>query len=59
MRTLFPYTTLFRSQTSAGAGTRPIPTDRLWGAALTLILMIAVINIGARVIAKTFAPRKS
>jgi phosphate transport system permease protein len=46
-------------QTSAGAGTRPIPTDRLWGAALTLILMIAVINIGARVIAKTFAPRKS
>ena len=33
-------------QTSAGAGVNPVPTDRLWGAALTLILMIAVINIG-------------
>ena len=43
-------------QTSAGAGTSPIPTDRLWGAALTLILLIAVINVGARVIAKAFAP---
>src|SRR5271163_3256999 len=35
-------------QTLAGAGVNPVPTDRLWGAALTLILMIAVINIGAR-----------
>jgi phosphate transport system permease protein len=43
-------------QTSAGAGANPIPTDRLWGAALTLILLIAVINGGARVIAKVFAP---
>jgi len=43
-------------QTSAGAGANPIPTDRLWGAALTLILLIAVINVGARVIAKIFAP---
>jgi phosphate transport system permease protein len=47
------------NQTSAGAGVNPIPTDRLWGAALTLILVIAVINIGARVIAKIFAPKKS
>jgi len=46
-------------QTSAGAGVNPVPTDRLWGAALTLILMIAVINIGARVVAKIFAPKKS
>lgn len=45
-------------QTSAGAGANPVPTDRLWGAALTLILLIAVINIGARVVAKTFAPKK-
>jgi phosphate transport system permease protein len=43
-------------QTSAGAGANPIPTDRLWGAALTLVLLIAVINVGARLVAKVFAP---
>jgi phosphate transport system permease protein len=43
-------------QTSAGAGTSPIPTDRLWGAALTLILVIAVINLVARVVSRFFAP---
>ena len=43
-------------QTSAGAGANPIPTDRLWGAALTLILLIAVINVGARLVVKVFAP---
>jgi phosphate transport system permease protein len=42
-------------QTAAGAGTNPVPTDRLWGAALTLILLIAVINVGARLVAKVFA----
>jgi phosphate transport system permease protein len=47
------------NQTSAGAGVNPVPTDRLWGAALTLILMIAIINIGARVVAKIFAPKRS
>ena len=46
-------------QISAGAGSNPVPTDRLWGAALTLILMIAVINIGARAMARIFAPKKS
>jgi len=46
-------------QESAGAGAIPAPTDRLWGAALTLILLIAVMNIGARIFAKTFAPKKS
>lgn len=45
-------------QTSAGAGANPIPTDRLWGAALTLILLIAVINVVARVVAKLVAPEK-
>jgi phosphate transport system permease protein len=45
-------------QTSAGAGANPVPTDRLWGAALTLILLIAAINVGARVVAKVFAPEK-
>jgi len=44
-------------QTSAGAGANPIPTDRLWGAALTLIMLIAAINVGARVAAKLFAPK--
>ncbi|MBW0015662.1 phosphate ABC transporter permease PstA [Mycobacterium sp.] len=46
------------NQTSAGAGVDPVPTDRLWGAALTLILVIALINVGARVIAKIYAPQK-
>jgi phosphate transport system permease protein len=45
-------------QTSAGAGANPIPTDRLWGAALTLIALIAVINVGARVISRVSAPRR-
>ena len=46
-------------QTSAGAGANPVPTDRLWGAALTLILIIAAINFGAKLIAKIYAPKKS
>jgi len=41
-------------QTAAGAGANPIPTDRLWGAALTLISLIAIINVGARVVARIF-----
>ncbi|MGN7779279.1 phosphate ABC transporter permease PstA [Mycolicibacterium sp. 22603] len=45
-------------QTSAGAGANPVPTDRLWGAALTLVVLIAVLNVGARFIAKFFAPKK-
>lgn len=47
------------NQTAAGAGVSPVPTDRLWGAGLTLILMIAVINVGARVVSMMFAPKKS
>ncbi|WP_167097617.1 phosphate ABC transporter permease PstA [Mycobacterium sp. DL592] len=45
-------------QTSAGAGANPVPTDRLWGAALTLVILIAVLNIGARFISKFFSPKK-
>lgn len=45
-------------QTSAGAGANPVPTERLWGAALTLILLIAVLNIGARLLSRIFAPKK-
>jgi phosphate transport system permease protein len=47
------------NQALSGAGVNPVPTDRLWGAALTLILLIAVMNIAARVVAKIFAPKKS
>jgi phosphate transport system permease protein len=46
-------------QVSAGAGANPILTERLWGAALTLILLIAMINVGARVVSIVFAPKKS
>src|SRR6185503_15184859 len=45
-------------QTSAGAGANPVPTDRLWGAALTLVLLIAILNIGARLVARIFSPKK-
>ncbi|MDH6198831.1 phosphate transport system permease protein [Mycobacterium frederiksbergense] len=45
-------------QISAGAGANPVPTDRMWGAALTLILLIALLNIGARMVAKFFSPKK-
>jgi phosphate transport system permease protein len=45
-------------QTSAGAGASPIPTNRLWGAALTLIVLIAVINLVARVVARVFEPER-
>ncbi|MDX1885673.1 phosphate ABC transporter permease PstA [Mycolicibacterium sp. 120270] len=45
-------------QTSAGAGANPVPTDRLWGAAFTLIVLIALLNVGARFLAKFFSPKK-
>lgn len=45
-------------QTSAGAGAATVPTDRLWGAALTLILLIALLNVAARFGARIFAPKK-
>jgi phosphate transport system permease protein len=48
-------------QIAAGAGAgggNPVPTDRMWGAALTLVLLIAILNISARFVAKIFAPKK-
>lgn len=45
-------------QISAGAGANVVTTDRLWGAALTLILLIAILNVAARFVAKIFAPKK-
>jgi len=32
--------------------------DRLWGAALTLILLVAVLNIFAKLVAKYFSPKQ-
>jgi phosphate transport system permease protein len=46
-------------QNSAGAGTSPIPSNRLWGAALTLIVLIAVINLVARVVSQVLSPERS
>ncbi|HET9875807.1 MAG TPA: phosphate ABC transporter permease PstA [Mycobacterium sp.] len=51
-------TGMMYDQTSAGAGTSAVPTDRLWGAALTLILLIALLNVLARLGARVFAPKK-
>lgn len=51
-------TGMMYDQTSAGAGTSAVPTERLWGAALTLILLIALLNVVARLGARIFAPRK-
>ncbi|AZA10750.1 phosphate ABC transporter permease PstA [Corynebacterium gerontici] len=39
------------------AGTAPAVLDKLWGAALTLVLIIAVLNIGARLISAKFAAK--
>ncbi len=45
-------------QIGAGAGANEVPTDRMWGAALTLVLLIALLNVAARLGAKFFAPKK-
>ncbi|HZE16584.1 MAG TPA: phosphate ABC transporter, permease protein PstA, partial [Mycobacterium sp.] len=45
-------------QTSAGAGANPVPTERLWGAAVTLVLLVGVINVSAKVVARIFAPKR-
>ncbi|AZA08560.1 Phosphate transport system permease protein PstA [Corynebacterium pseudopelargi] len=39
------------------AGTAPAVLDKLWGAALTLVLIIALLNIGARWISAKFATK--
>ena len=40
------------------AGTSPAVLDKLWGAALTLVLIIAVLNIAARVISAKFSVKQ-
>lgn len=37
------------------SGTAPATMDKLWGAALTLVLIIALLNIGARMISARFS----
>ena len=39
------------------AGTSVLTSERMWGAALTLILIIALLNIGANLISKFFSPK--
>lgn len=43
----------------SNAGGNSVTANRLWGAALTLILFIAMINIGARVVARVFVTKKA
>ncbi|GED97129.1 phosphate ABC transporter permease PstA [Gordonia crocea] len=33
--------------------------DKVWGAALTLVILVAIVYIGAKVVATVFAPKKS
>lgn len=49
---------MYNQTKEGGIGAAEIPTDRLWGAALTLVLLVAILNVGARLVAKIFAPKK-
>lgn len=40
------------------SGTTEPTLDKLWGAALTLVIMIAILNIGARIIAAKYSVKK-
>ncbi|MFT4199150.1 phosphate ABC transporter permease PstA [Gordonia sp. (in: high G+C Gram-positive bacteria)] len=40
-------------------GQGPSAFDKVWGAALTLVLLVAVVYVGAKVVSKVFAPKKS
>lgn len=40
------------------AGSTPAVLDKMWGAALTLVLIIAVLNIGARIISAKFSVKQ-
>jgi len=46
-------------QVSAGGAGNPVTSDRLWGAALTLVIVVGLLNIGARFVAKLFSPKKA
>ena len=38
-----------------GAGSNEFVLERLWGSALTLVLLVAILMIGARVISKRYS----
>ena len=40
------------------SGADPAVLDKLWGAALTLVILIAILNIGARIISAKFSVKK-
>ena len=40
------------------AGAQPAVLDKLWGAALTLVILIAVLNIAARIVSAKFSVKK-
>ncbi|GAB08793.1 phosphate ABC transporter permease protein [Gordonia araii NBRC 100433] len=40
-------------------GQGPSAFDKVWGAALTLVLLVAIVYVGAKVVSKVFAPKKS
>ena len=40
------------------AGSLPAVLDKLWGAAFTLVLIIAILNVGARIIAARYSVKK-
>lgn len=40
------------------SGAQPAVLDKLWGAAFTLVLIIAILNIGARIISAKFSVKK-
>ena len=33
--------------------------DRVWGAALTLVILVAIVYFGAKAVSKLFAPKTS
>ena len=40
------------------AGTAEPTLEKLWGAALTLVLIIVILNVAARIISARFSPKK-
>jgi len=41
----------------AGTTSNELTEARAWGAALTLVLLVLILNVGARLLAKVFQPK--
>ena len=41
----------------AGTTSNDLTEARAWGAALTLVLLVLILNVGARLLAKFFQPK--